>query len=94
MKFWYSVSVESDSQPVETVRGELEATDAEDAAKRGLFRASAARVGKWRYRSLVVVVEDFAESGAKKPNKTKGPRASISVDLPSDAPPLSSSDLR
>lgn len=37
MKFWYSVSFESDIQPVETVRGELEASDAEDAAKRGLF---------------------------------------------------------
>jgi hypothetical protein len=71
--FRHTVSFESDTQPVETVRGEMEARDLDDAVKRACFRANNSRAGKWKPRSLVCVVERMEESAPEKPNKT-GPR--------------------
>ncbi len=70
MPFFYAVSFEHDTQPVETIRGEVEATDAGEAVKRAVFRAEKARVGKWKFRSLVVVVEELSGRGTKDANKT------------------------
>ncbi|HMF11590.1 MAG TPA: hypothetical protein VKE94_04770 [Gemmataceae bacterium] len=63
MRFRYVVSYESDTQPVETLRGELDARDARQAALRG-GRLASARWPKGRhFRSVVIVVErlDIAE---------------------------------
>lgn len=68
MQFTYAVSFESDTQPVETLRGEVEAIDAEDAIRRGLRRAVDTRTGRGKYRSLVVVVQDLAAAALKMPN--------------------------
>ncbi len=75
MKFWYAVSFESDLQPVETIRGEVEAPDAIDAVRLACFRAGNARAGKWRFRSLSVVVEELEPRRNKSANKTGVPRA-------------------
>jgi hypothetical protein len=66
MKFRYAVSYEHDLRPVETIRGEVDAVDAAGAVNRGLFRAENARVGRYKFRSLVVCVEQLTASDEKK----------------------------
>lgn len=57
MIFTYAVSFESDLLPVETIRGEVVASDTEDATRRAVRRAYVARKGRGAYRSLAVVIE-------------------------------------
>ena len=85
MTYRYSVSWESDTLPVKTVTGTLDATDLADANRRACFRAEKERGARGRFRSLVVVVEELSEVAAKSPNKTKGPRAPLVADGPSVA---------
>jgi hypothetical protein len=80
VKFWYAVSFESDIHPVETIRGEVEAPDVEDAVKRACYRAVRARVGKWKCPSLSVVVEELAARAQKSPNKSGGRAATLPAD--------------
>ena len=65
----YTVSFESDTMPVDTVRGEVVGSDEEDAVKRALRRAVDVRHKKRRPRSLVVVVEQFTAAEEKAANK-------------------------
>ena len=64
VRYTYSVSYESDSQPVETVRGELEAEDPKSATVRAARAANTRRPKGRQFRSWVIVVErlDAAES--------------------------------
>lgn len=64
------VSFESDRHPVETCRVFLEATDEEDAIRRGLRRAIESRLKKWRPGSLVIAAEPVDQTGVKTINKT------------------------
>ena len=57
MRYTYSVSYESDSQPVETVRGELEAEDPKSATVRAARAANTRRPKGRQFRSWVIVVE-------------------------------------
>lgn len=64
MRFRYSVSFESDTQPVQTVRGELDKTDAEDACKSAAYLAfKKPPRGKWR--SWVICIEQIAVATAE-----------------------------
>jgi hypothetical protein len=83
MKFRYAVSFESDTLPVETFRGEVESADIADAVRRAVFRAENDRPNKrLRFRSVVVVVEEFAAARQKRTNEIKGPREDASPDGP------------
>jgi hypothetical protein len=58
MRLRYSVSFESDTGPVDTYRGEVEAVQPSGAARRALVAALAQRVNpRQHWRSLVVVLE-------------------------------------
>jgi len=57
MRFRYAVSFESDSRPVETVRGELEKEAPDDALKSAVFQAFKS-APRGNYRSWVVCVEE------------------------------------
>jgi hypothetical protein len=57
MRYRYSVSFESDSQPVETVRGEFEAKDRRGAIRQGAREAVAHWPKGRSFRSWVIVVE-------------------------------------
>ena len=64
MRYRYVFSYESDSQPVETVRGELEAEDPKSATVRAARAANTRRPKGRQFRSWVIVVErlDVAEA--------------------------------
>lgn len=84
MTFRCSISFEHDTQPVETWRGDLEAPNFEDGIRRAVFRAFSQRSARrWQPRSVVVVLEDLAETTPKRANKS-GPRS----EPVSDAAPL------
>jgi hypothetical protein len=58
MRLRYSVSFESDTQPVQTVGGEVVAAEAPGAARRALKEASTRRPNpRQHWRSVVVVLE-------------------------------------
>ena len=57
MRYRHSVSYESDTQPVETVRGEFEAGGLPQAISQGAREARKAWPRNRRFRSVVVVVE-------------------------------------
>ena len=57
MRYRYVFSYESDSQPVETVRGELEAEDPKSATVRAARAANTQRPKGRQFRSWVIVVE-------------------------------------
>jgi len=57
MRYRYSVSFETDSQPVETVRGEFEAKDRCGAIRQGAREAVAHWPKGRSFRSWVIVVE-------------------------------------
>ncbi len=78
--YTYAVSYESDLQPVETIRGTCDAADAEDAVKRACFRAANARVGKWKCRSLVAVVEESAANPLRIANESGPASAAAQTD--------------
>jgi hypothetical protein len=62
MRYGYVVSYESDSQPVETIRGEFEAKDRSSAIRQGA-REAVRRWPKGRsFRSWVIVVERLEEA--------------------------------
>jgi hypothetical protein len=64
MRYRYAVSYESDSQPVETDRGEFEARDRRGAIRQGAREAVAYWPKGRSFRSWVIVVErlDVAEA--------------------------------
>ena len=64
MRYRYAVSYESDSQPVETDRGEFEARDRHGAIRQGAREAVAHWPKGRSFRSWVIVVErlDVAET--------------------------------
>jgi len=64
MRFRYAVSYESDTSPIETLRGELDARDARQAALRGGREAFKHWPKGRHFRSVVVVIErlDAAEA--------------------------------
>ena len=57
MRFRYAVSYESDTSPIETLRGELDARDARQAALRGGREAFKHWPKGRHFRSVVVVIE-------------------------------------
>ena len=61
MRFRYAVSFESDSKPVETVRGEFDREDAESACKSAVHLAWKSAPKGSSYRSWVVCVERLDE---------------------------------
>jgi hypothetical protein len=72
MTYRYAVTYESDTQPPETIRGEADAVDLEDAIKRAVFRADKQRRGMWKPRSLSVVVEGLSVTIQKPLNVSGG----------------------
>jgi hypothetical protein len=71
MRFQYTLSFEHDVQPVDTLRGTVEAADFEEAVRRAVFRACSGRPNTKRPpRSLVVVLEAFDRPAPKRVNKT------------------------
>jgi len=70
MRFRYAISYESDTQPVETVRGELDARDGRQAAFRSGRMASRAWPKGRRFRSFVVVVEQLEAEAAEALDET------------------------
>jgi len=86
MNYRYAVSFESDTAPVDTHRGEVEAADVADAVKRAVFRAESARPNKrLRFRSVCVVLEELAAVSEKTANKIKGSRAEADAPVDSGA---------
>jgi hypothetical protein len=59
MRFRYVVSYESDTQPVETVRGEFEVARSSTALHEGARAAVANHPKGRRFRSFVIVVEQL-----------------------------------
>ena len=57
MRYPYSVSYESDSQPVETVRGEFEGGGGDSSLRQGARKACAHWPTGRKFRSVVIVVE-------------------------------------
>lgn len=57
MRYRYAVSLESDTRPVETVRGEFDRDDEETALKSAVHLAFKAARKSSSYRSWVVCVE-------------------------------------
>jgi len=64
MRYSYVVSYESDTQPVETVRGEFEAGGGDGSLRQGAREACAHWPKGRKFRSVVIVVErlDVAEA--------------------------------
>ena len=64
MRLRYAASYESDTSPIETLRGELNARDARQAALRGGREAFKRWPEGRKFRSVVIVVErlDVAEA--------------------------------
>jgi hypothetical protein len=59
VRFRYTISYESDIQPVETIRGEFEARGSSQALHQGARVAVANRPKGRRFRSFVIVVEQL-----------------------------------
>ena len=57
MRYRYSVSYESDTQAVETVRGEFEAGGGDSSLRQGAREACAQWPNGRKFRSVVIVVE-------------------------------------
>jgi hypothetical protein len=57
MRYRYSVSFESDTLPVETVRGEFEAGGGDSSLRQGAREACAHWPKGRKFRSVVIVVE-------------------------------------
>jgi hypothetical protein len=57
MRFRYAISYESDTQPVETVRGEFEANGGAQGVRQGARVACTQWPKRRSFRSVVVVVE-------------------------------------
>ncbi len=66
MRYRASVSYESDTQPVETVRCEFEAGTAKSATVRAAREANRHRPAKRSFRSWVIVVERLEASAAEQ----------------------------
>jgi len=63
MRFSWVASYESDTQPVETVRGKIEADSSRQALRRAVRRAIKSRPRQRRFRSWVIVIERLDEVG-------------------------------
>jgi hypothetical protein len=59
MRFRYAISFESDSRPVETVRGEFDVARSSQALHQGARVAVAKHPKGRRFRSFVIVVEQL-----------------------------------
>jgi len=62
MRFKFSVSFESDTAPVVTLRGDVEKASPEEAFQAAVFRAFKDKPKGRHYRSWVCVIEEIAEA--------------------------------
>ena len=63
MRYRYTISYESDTQPVETVRGEFVSRDTPSACLQGGREARDHWPTKRRFRSVVTVIEALDDAG-------------------------------
>jgi len=70
MRYGYSVSFESDTLPVETVRGEFEAGGGDSSLRQGAREACAQWPKGRKFRSAVIVAERLEAAEATSPGGT------------------------
>jgi hypothetical protein len=75
MRYRYAISYESESQPVETVRGEFEAGGFDSALRQGSSETCTHWPHRRVFRSVVIVVERIEEPLVAVTHKLGPPRA-------------------